>query len=826
LSVGAIVATTGFLRDVFRSLRGWRRTPGSAVLVVLALGLSGGAFLTLVSLVDALIWRDLPVFHPEELVGVSATERGAPDWENVDAPASLFTSLDPTGRVFRGVAGFEQNRLPAATKSNGQPLAVEGVSDRYFETLGVGPAVGRVIGPRDVETASAVATISFRCWQTRFGADPDVIGETFRLQDERVSVVGVAPRDFEGVNVGEPADVWVPASLLPRLDREPQEPVFFRGLLGRLRPGATLQQASREVESLWPSARQAAAAAAPPDYRAYILGVQPRIQSGARGFSQAKGIYGRTIVLLAVLSGIAVVLACTNLSGLLLARWSTREPELAVQAALGASNGRLVSQIIGESLALSVVAVLLSAPVALWSAKSLVLLLWDQPDAFPLDLSLNYRVLGVMILLAGVVAVGVSLLPASRVWSAKITVLRGTRSLAGRSAARWGHWLVAAQIALAVPLLAATWMIAVNLNRLEAVNTGFRSDGVTVVSLNRQGGAAPAEGPVAHLVRLAAALRETPGISAVGFSWRDPVAGFFSDESRRPVTSGGGVRSMKPFVQTVSPGYFASLSVPFVAGRDFAWTDVGGQQDVAVITADIANVLFPGTDPIGQRVRVGGSHDRDVEVIGVVTDAKLANPHERNQSFLYVALLQQPLRSLEQNAPEVLIKSPLPTNVVRAQAERALVRLGGDEIFDVHTLQHLMARELVLERVMRLGAFFFAGLTALLVFVGLYAVLNFGVARRIPEIGLRIALGASTGDIRLLVIREVLRISATGLLVGIPCAFLAGRLIESALTLVGSHDPVAFGVALLLILAASGLSVLIPLRRVSRVTPVEALGKQ
>jgi putative ABC transport system permease protein len=251
--------------------------------------------------------------------------------------------------------------------------------------------------------------------------------------------------------------------------------------------------------------------------------------------------YRHTLLLLVLASAITLVRSCANLSGLLLARWSTREVDLAVQAALGASNGRLVSQVVGESLALSTVAVLLSAPFALWSANSLTVLLWNQPNvSSPLDLSPDWRVLGVMVGLAGLVAVCVSLLPASRIWSAKLTLMRGTRGLPGRSVTRWGRWLVAAQVALSVPLLVTAWIVAANLHRLEGVNTGFRPDAVIVVNTTNQGGVAPAADPVAYLTQLASALRAAPGIAAAALSWNEPLS-FGADGRRRPLTGDDGL---------------------------------------------------------------------------------------------------------------------------------------------------------------------------------------------------------------------------------------------------------------------------------------------
>ena len=817
--------TASFLRDTARSLRSWRRTPGSALLVILALGLSGGALLTLLTLFNALLWRELPVSNPYELVGVTGTDRRSPSRVSLGLPVSLFGSLDSAEHVFQGFAGYQHFESIAVINNTSQRLAVQGVSGRYFDTLGVRPELGRVVNLHDVDSASAVAMISFHGWHTRFGADPHVIGQTLRMQGEVVTVVGVAPRAFAGLEVGIPADAWVPSSLRPRLLNRPPNLIFFDAFIGRLRPGVNLQQARTELEGLWPPARQTAAAAGRPQERDFVLALEPRIESAARGFSQYGGFYRRTLLLLLLSCTITIVLSCANLSGLLLARWSTREGDLAVQAALGASRGRLVSQVVGESQTFSMVAAILSAPLALWSAKSLTLLVWNQPDVSPLDVSPDYRVMLVMVALVGIVALSVSLLPASRVWSANLAPGRGTRGSPGRSVTRWGHWLAAAQVALSVPLLVTAWIVAADLHRLEGVNTGFRPDGVIAVHLTHHGGGAPVGDPVAYLINLASGLREIPGVSSAALSSSEPVSQI-GGPRRRILSGGDGLHSVNAFYELVSPAYFQTLDVPLLAGRDFAWTDDRSQRDVAIVSKRLASALFPGADPVGRGVRLGGPSDRLLEVIGVVADAQLAEPHQMNQLFLFAPLLQQPRPFLELVSPLVLLKSPLPRRAVQPMAQRAIVTLGRHDILDIRPLQQAIEGTLLRERVMRLGAFYFAGLTSLLVFVGLYAVLNLGVIRRIPEIGLRIALGASAHDIRVMVIREALVTAAAGLVVGVPCAFASGRLVASAITLVGPRDGRAFGAAIALILVVTVLSVLVPLRRASRVTPVEALGSQ
>jgi predicted permease len=799
------------------------------LLVILGLGLSAGALLALVSLFNALFWRELPVAHPDELVAVAGVDpRHADEWRP-GVPAGLFTSLESAQTVFQTLAGFEPEPALsiAVVKGSSQRLTIDAVSGRYFEALDLHPTLGRLIGPRDVDGEAAVAAISFRCWQAHFGGDPGVIGETFRLKGELVMVIGVAPPAFTGLELGAPTDAWVTASLAAHLIDESPTLTFFT-TFGRLRPGVTLEQARTQISSLWPHARDAAATeidASLKQWYDHTRALQPRLESAARGFSDAgyRTWYQRPLTLLILLSAITVLLCCANLSGLLLARWSAREHDLAVQAALGASNGRLISQVIGESMALSVLAVGLSVPLALWSAQAVTILLWNQPDvSSPLALSPDYRVWAVMGGLMSLVALGVSLLPAARIGSAKLTLTGGARGFPGRRVTRWGRWLAAAQVALSVPLLVSAWTVAINLHRLEGANTGFQPDGVTVSVLVNQRGSTATAVPDGYFLQLTSAVFASPGVSTAALSSREPGS-FGADWRRRSVTGDEGVRAARPFPVAVSPGYFASLNVRLVAGRDFSWRDDHGRPDVAIMSEGLATALFPGADPLGRRIRLSGPPDRLLDVIGVVADAKLAEPHTMNQLFVFTALLQESPQYLALGSPYLLLKSPLPPPVIEAQARRAIVPLGRHDIIEAHSLRHTLDGALVRERIMRLGASYFAGLTTLLVFIGLYAVLNLDVMRRIPEIGLRLALGASPHDIRMTVIRDALRTAATGLVIGLPLAFATSRLIASSVTMVGSHDLTAFAVAVALTLTTAALSVLMPVRRASRISPMRAL---
>jgi macrolide transport system ATP-binding/permease protein len=814
----------GLVRDAIRGLRAWRRTPGSALLVILALGMSAGAMVALASVFNALFWRDLPLYRPSELIGVLSIDRSMSAGGTVGTPVSLFASLERAQQTMSGFAGFVDFDSIVVVNNTAQRVAMEGVTRSYFDTIGVQAEFGQSVSAQDVDRASPVGMVSFRCWKSRFGADPNVIGRTFSVGGELVTVIGVAPPTFAGLEVGTPSDIWVPASLVPRLSKQPPELIFFDALVGRLMPGVTQSQAEHEIQSLWPPARQTAAeivGSLLPQVRNNQLSLEPRIEPAAKGFSTYREFYQRPLLLLFLLSALTIGLSCANLSSLLLARWSAREVDLAVQAALGASRGRLASQIVADSLVVSAIAVALSAPVALWSARSLTLLLWNQPDEPPLDLSFDYRVFGVMALLVVVAALSVSFLPAYRVWARKLTLDQRTRGSAGDGGSRWGHWLAAAQVALSIPLLAMACVVAVHLHRLENVNIGFRAKDVTVASLIGQNQASTSSNSETYLRKLSEALRLGPGVSAVAFSWREPVSGI-GNRSRRLVADSEGHLSANPFVQVISPGYFDALGVPLLAGRDFAWTDDRVRQEVAIISAGLARTLFPDAVALGRHVRIAG---RELEVIGIVADLRIAEPREKFQQFLFTPLLQQPAQFLELQSPEVLLRSALPLRVIEAAARRATLALGRDDIYNVHTLQHTVEASLLRERLMRMGGLYCACLTVVLVFVGLQAVLNVSISRRIPEIGVRIALGASPTDIRMMVGRELGNTMATGLLVGVPFALSANRL----MTTLGANDSpelLTLAAVLTVMLVVSSAAALVPLRRASHVAPSDALRSQ
>lgn len=785
--------------------------------------------IALLTLFDGLFWREVPVDHPDGLVGISSTDGRMSGNQPVGIPQSLFTSLEGAEQVFDGFAAFVGFDAVGAIGSTSQHLTIQGVTGRYFETLGFRPELGRTLGPADDERAAPVVVISFRTWKSRFESAPDVVGKTFRLQGEFVTVVGIAASGFTGLQIGVPSDAWVPASLVPQLLTQPPDLTFFDVLVGRLRPGAGLHEARLRLESLWIPARQSAAdivGTSVPQARDLMRALEPRVEPAATGFSPYRDFYRRPLALLVLASFVTVLLACVNLSGLLLARWSAREADLSVQSALGASMWRLVSQVFAESLAVALLAVALSTPIALGAARGLTVLLWSQtaglsqtPGA-PLDLSVDYRILGVLATLVGLVALCVSVLPVCRILSGKLTLARAAHGTAHSSVARWGQRLVAAQIALSVPLVVAAWLVAANLHHLQSARTGFQPDGVVVAYLTSDGSATLGNDPRSRLVEMSSALRTVPGFTAAALCWREPVSG---NRTRRPVAAADGLHAVGAFVEAVSPGYFDTLSIPILAGRDLTWTDDGNHGGVALVSAGLAQAVLPRANPVGRHIRLG---DDVLEVVGVVADARLANPHETNQQFVFTALLQQPRRLLELQQPLVLLKSSLPSHDVQRLAHRTIVGLGGGtDLFDVHPLQRTLQATLLRERLIRMGAFYFAGVTTVLVFIGLQAVLVLGIAGRIPEIGLRMALGASASDVYALVTRQAVRMVIAGLAAGIPLALLSGRLVAGVLT-VEPNVMFAAGVAITTSVVVAVLALVFPLRLATRIAPADALRGQ
>lgn len=852
----ALAALEHFGRDLRHGARQLARAPGFTLVAVCSLAIAIGASTAIFTLVNDFLLRALPVRDPEQLVLLrhSSGLRGGTmaRWEegnsSVDQatgrrtgtsfplPAfERFRALHPgSSEVFAFAPLYEANVLV-----DGQPelqAMVQLVSDNYHRGLGVGTVLGRTLTEADDRPdASPAAVISHRCWRARFGADPRVVGRNFLLNRTSVTIVGVTPPGFDGaMQVGESADFTLPIALAPRLDQEQganrAEPWFWwLRVMARLAPGTDTAQVRAQLEPAFQQVALAGWQAAqalekspeqtPPDLP--TVGLDP----GARGELETRREFAPALHLLLGFVGLVLLAACANVANLLLARGAARRGEIAVRLALGAARARLVRQLLTESLLLATLASVLGILLA-WSGRGLLLAL--QPfghTPLQLDLPLDAHVLGFTIALTFATALLFGLAPALRATRLDLTAeFHGTRSLGSRPLTRLSRALLVVQVALSLVLLVGTGLIMRSLWNLRGVEPGFRANGLVFFKI--EGSSAGYEKAQANALkeRLTRRLRQVPGVEAVTHarigvlargSWRSSifVPGY--------VAPPGAAKYVH--VNHVAPDYFEVLGQPLVLGRGFTGAELPDDAlKTVVISQKLARQYFGDEHPLGRQIILGDKDRPDAqraEVVGVVRDAKYTSLRDETPPTLYHCTSQ--------------VVGSTATFVVRFRGEASLqlaaVRAALREIeptlpiHDLRTLdeaiERLHAQETLFARL--LG--FFGAVAVLLACVGLHGLLSFAVARRTPELGLRLTLGATRSAIVGVIVRESAVLVGLGIALGLLAAALSARVLQASLYGLSSVDPLTYAATALLLLAVALLASWLPAWRASRIDPARAL---
>lgn len=797
-------------QDVRYALRGLRRSPGFAAVAILSLALGVGANTAIFSLMDAILIRPLPVDRPGELVEFLQKYPNEPRMNGSWSWPS-YEHIRGHNRAFSAVSGSSYD-LRAVLRAPGA-AAVSGVVERvlpdYFPFLGVKPALGRTIGAGD--PAGAVAVLSWSLWQRDFHGDPAALGQPIVVGDQPATVVGVAPRRFTGLVVGVPTDVWIA--------RGSGGPGGGLALVARLKPGVTLAQARSEMTALYRFTIDERAAKSPdPVLRELRVEVEP----AAGGLSPARDRYGKPLVTLLTISGLLLLLTCINLASMLLARGAARSREMAVRIGLGAGPGRLVRQALTESLLLSFAGTVAGVVAAWFATASLVRIIAGERSLLPLHLPAHpdLRVLGFAAALALATGLLFGLVPA---WNA----FRATPGMALRQAGRagdtplrrwFGRALVASQVALSVLLLSAAAVFLGHLSDLRGTTLGFQSENVLIVSLD-PARAGMRRSQLAQPYReILARVEALPGVRSASIAGATPIQGAGAS---RFVTAEGHTERPEDrryvSLNWVAPRYFETLGTPLLAGRDFRFEDAGRTR-VAIVNRAFADHFFAGRDPLGRRVTVDGD-TMPYEVVGVVGNAKYTELHDAPPRTLYMNMWQ-----------ESRIFSQF---VIRADRNPAALagpfrRIAGEAARNVPvdrvlTLSGQVDAAMVPERLVAMLSGFFGALAAALAGIGLYGLLAHTVARRVNEIGVRMALGATAGAVTRMILADAAAMVATGVLAGIPLAMLGRSLATSLFPDLAAPSPAPLAAATAAIgmvaLAAAG----IPARRAARVEPMAAL---
>jgi predicted permease len=830
------------IQDLRHAVRIFRASPGFTLVAVASLALGIGANTAIFSVLNSVLLRTLPVKDPHELVmftnpEVSGTSIGMEDGERSLATYSEFLELQGTSRTTTSLMAAG-SRLPRvqARLDGGQPeeIAVRLVSTFYFETLGVPAVIGRTFGgaTEPAEGSAPFAVLSHDFWQRRFGGRADAVGRTIAFRTGVVQVIGIAPPSFYGETVGERPDVWMPLATLPvvwpgrpwlRDVPGSVEKVMWLHVFGRLRPAATIAAAEAEANVTF---KQGLAryygGMADPKQRAAFQDQRLKLRPAATGASSLRDFANPLYVLL---GGAALVLliACANLGNLLLARTTARQQEVAVRLALGAGRGRLVRQLLTESACLAAAGGALGLAVAILLREGLLRL---ASDTIALPLGLDWRVLGFVFGVTAAAALMLGLLPALRI--TKTPVAAGLREQ-GRTIAGSATWLrvgrlvVVGQLALSLPLLVGAGLLARTLVNLQRVDLGYAKEGLLTVRVDGQAAGYDPVRQDAAFMGILARIRALPGIRAASYSNNGLFGG--SDNGDQITVEGytaKGENDRGSRYDAVAPGYFATLGVPVVVGREIGEQDRAGGAAVCMINEAFARRFFAGRHPIGLHVTQHyAEQSHTYEVVGVVKDSRQGRLRAEIEHRFYTPA-SQPAAGI--SAVTFLIR-PRGDGASLLAEVRRVVREAEPAmpIVQAAPLGEAIDRRLSQDRMVAQLSIVFGGVAALLVAMGLYGVLSYGVARRTHEIGLRKALGAGHGTLIAMVMRETSWLVLAGVVLGGALSAGAVQLIASRLYGLSPADPVTFGIAI----AGLGLVALVatwlPAYRASRVDPLVAL---
>lgn len=808
-----------FGQDVRYAVRGLRRSPGFAALAVASLALGIGANTAIFSLLNAVMFHSLAVQNPAELVELLQKYPGEPRGNGYWTWKS-YLHFREYNTVFSALIGTSFDNLLRVQTEHGsrQRATGEYVTPNYFSALGVRPAMGRFIGPDDDPLSQSVAVVSWDFWRSTLGGDPRVIGERLFVQNRPVTLIGVAPPAFVGPRIEAATDVWLP--------RSPSQGTL--ALLGRLKRGVSLEQVRAEMAVLYRfTIEERAARSGDPLVRKLKLEVAP---AGA-GFSSVRDRFGEPLLILLSIVGLLLLITCVNIAGLLLARGAGREREFAVRVGLGASRGRLVAQVMAESLVLSMSGTLIGIWLAWFGAGAIMAMLASGRIGEQLHLRVQTDVHVLLFTIVIAVATGLlfGLAPAfNAIRSTPISALRQTGSAGEtRSKRLFGKGLVVVQVALSVLLLSSGGLFIAHLWNLEHTYLGFRRDHVLLVALDPSNSGYSHARLASDYQELLTRLKQLPEVTEVSLCAPTPLSGagasgFVNVEGYQESPSDR--RWIE--ISYSSPNYFRTIGSPLLTGRDFNSEDKFRPR-VAIINQTFARHYFAHRDPIGSHITLFhvtlDPVPKTYEVIGVAADAHYSDIREPQRSGVYLPAFHDGVVS----ADDFVIRTTTnPEDVVRDVRADVQQLMPNVPIFRVTTLNAQIDASIVPERLIAMLSGFFAALGALLVGIGIYGLLAYTVARRTNEIGIRMALGASAQDVRRMVLGDTFAIVVVGLAVGIPLA-MSGRLVATRLIQdldVTTAAPLALG-AIVIVLGAL-LASYMPVRRAAQVDPMQALRQE
>jgi predicted permease len=815
------------LSDARYAVKWLLRSPGFAAVAILSLAIGIGFTTALFSIVDAVLFRPLPVEKPERIVSIYTkggdgdkyATTSYPDYVDFRARNAVFTDIMAFSPAIAAVKAGERSRMALG----------EVVSGNYFQVLGVGAALGRTLGPDDDRPgATRAVMISDRLWRRDYGADPQAVGRAIHIHGQPYTIVGVAQARFTGMVPMLQPELWMPLAWVEevepagiqdsvpgpgtsRHDRRGQRWLFLKG---RLKDGETAARADANLQVIMSqlAAQYPLVNAGRPIAPAANVRIHPVADARLRVVA----------VGLAVAIGLVLLIACANVANMLLARGSARMKEIGIRLAIGASRGRLVRLLLTESLVLAGVGATVGALLAAWALRILNTVPLPIPVDLSLDLGIDARVLLFTSLVAALAGIAAGLAPALKATRIDLSSdLKGDAPVR-RGGRRWSmrDGLVILQTAVTLVLLVAAGLLTRSILRAQQIDLGFRTGGVVALSAELSLVGYEDARATQLYERVADRVRAMPGVEIVARAVRQPLAINYNSNAvffpERPSTETAGT----PIAATwVDDGYFAALGVPLLRGRAFTTADKEGAPRVAIVNDAFVRRYWPGEEGLGRRFRIRGPNGPDYEVVGVSADYKVQSVGEPATPYIHYALAQRPF-----TGNVFIARTSRDTAALLAAMRREITALEPNVVFfESHTMDAQVNAALLPARLAAQTLTLVGLVATLLAAVGLYGVIAYAVGRRTREIGIRMALGATPGEVLRLVMSQGLTIVGVGLLAGMALSFAAARAIAAGLYGVGAADPIAWGSALGVMLVAAALANYVPARRAAAISPYESL---
>jgi putative ABC transport system permease protein len=795
-------------QDVRYALRSLGRAPGFTLVTLLTLALGIGATTAIFSVVDGILLRPLPYPQPDAIVSVARVSR---TWRADGAFAAAdFIDYKRDTRSFAALAGFRQDIIDMTGGTEPIRLTTLETTGEFFDVLGLPPLMGRVYSESDRTSGSRLTVIGERMWRQHLGSDPQVIGRTLRLNAVPHTVIGVMP---ERLVHPQKVDMWtlaareVPSSPLPiQGDMLASREVHYFQVIGRLGSGVTIDQANADLRGVG-------------DRLGRDL---PDTNDGewaeATAFHEllVGDIRGALLMLLGAV-GFVLLIACANVASLLLARGTARRRELALRSALGARRGRLIRQLLTESVLLAGIGGALGLFVAYWGVQALIAM---APESIPrlADVRVDPRVAAFAIAASAIVGVLFGIVPALQ--GARPEVVEALKEGGRTGTARAGaqKTLVVAEVALALVLLIGAGLMITSFSRLRAVDVGFNTSNLVVAFVPLPQARYNSEAQAQFYARLLERLRTNPVTERSALVFPTPFGGGNARGSYSVEGAPEQPRSDQPTVQinSITPGYFRTMGIPLLKGRDVELTDTRERPGVIVINQTLAEREWPNQDPVGQRLSIGGGM---LTVIGVVGDSKRSDLEGAQQAAVYMSHAAFTLPFMG-----AIVRSDLSEGTITSAVREAVRSLDPElPVDNSDTVETILERTTGQPRFRALLVTTFAATALVPAAVGLYGLISYTVAQRVPEIGVRLALGATPAQVGGLIVRQGLGLALAGVALGIVGALGAARVIEGLLYSVSATDPMVYSALAVLLLSIAALACYVPARRAMRVDPMAAL---